>query len=110
MNIRSARVFPSSTKVSTVSTTWIVRLDGLARSLYRIPPILAPLIAYVGEVMRNATGGTWAIRTTPGQDWEPVIVSADGRRYSTFVIFKELLERGSVRAAIHYEILRQREH
>jgi hypothetical protein len=86
-------------------------VDGLARldrAAQRIggqaclddPNILAPLVAYVGEVVRNVTGGDWAIATDLGQDWQPVIVGPDGRRYLTFSIFKELLERGSMYALV----------
>jgi hypothetical protein len=66
------------------------------------PTILAPIVAYVGEVMRVATDGHWEIRMWDfpgGEDrdrWEPVIVGANGREYHPFGIFKALLERGSV--------------
>src|SRR6185436_13831958 len=56
-------------------------VDGLARldrAAQRIggqvclddPNILAPLVAYVGEVMRNVIGGDWAIATDLGRDWQ----------------------------------------
>ena len=67
------------------------------------PTILAPLVAYVGEVMRNATGGEWTIELRGEDSWEAVIVGADGRRYPPFAIFKELLERGSMFAVVSYE-------
>ena len=67
------------------------------------PDILASLVAYVGEVIRNVTGGDWAIETNAGQDWQPVIVGPDLRRYPTFGIFKEVLERGSMYALVAYE-------
>jgi hypothetical protein len=66
--------------------------------------VLAPLVAYVGEVLRNATGGEWAIRQRDGQDWEPIVVDEQRRQYSTCVIYKELLERGSVYAAISWQV------
>src|SRR3954451_3592059 len=47
------------------------------------PDLLASLVAYVGEVIRNVTGGDWAIETNAGQDWQPVIVGPDLRRYPT---------------------------
>jgi hypothetical protein len=86
-------------------------VDGLARldrAAQRVggqaclidPNILAPLVAYVGEVMRNVIGGDWVIATDLGQDWQPVIVGADGRRYPTYSIFKELLESGSMYALV----------
>jgi hypothetical protein len=45
------------------------------------PTILAPIVAYVGELIREATDGHWEIRTRDfreGEDsdrWEPVIVA-----------------------------------
>jgi hypothetical protein len=83
-------------------------LERLDRAAQRIggqaclddPNILAPLVAYVGEVIRNVTGGDWAIVTDPGQYWQPVIVGPAGQRYPTFAIFKELLERGSMYALV----------
>ena len=73
------------------------------------PAILAPIVAYVGEVVRRATGGRWAIRN-PGSedDWQAIIVRANGREFRTFIIFKELLERGSIRDVVAYEIGDQR--
>jgi hypothetical protein len=71
--------------------------------------ILAPIVAYTGEVVRQETGGRWVIRN-PGAEgkWQAVIVGANGRDYRIFIIFKELLERGSVRGVIDYEIARGR--
>jgi len=60
------------------------------------PDVLAPLIAYVGEVIRNVTGGDWTIEAHADEQWQPVIVGPDGRHYPTFGIFKQLLERGSM--------------
>ena len=75
------------------------------------PPILASIVAYVGEVMRKATDGRWAIRNGEGPDadlgWQAVIVGANGRDYPVFVIFKELLESGSVRAVVSAMIIGQ---
>jgi hypothetical protein len=81
------------------------RLDGAARRMggqacLDDPNILAPLVAYVGEVVRNVAGGDWAIQMDPGQPWEPVIVDPDGRRHRVFRIFKEVLELGSMRALV----------
>jgi hypothetical protein len=40
--------------------------------------VFAPLTAYVGEVMRNATGGRWEMRRgSDGETWEPWILFAD---------------------------------
>jgi hypothetical protein len=66
------------------------------------PVLLAGLVAYVGEVARNAVGGSWAIDTRRFDAWEPIVVGGQ-REFRPFVIFKELLERGSIHAAItHY--------
>jgi hypothetical protein len=65
------------------------------------PTILGPIIAYVGEAMREVTQGRWEIRSWDshgGEDcdrWQPVVVAANGREYHPIGIFKELLERGS---------------
>jgi hypothetical protein len=101
------------------------RLDGSVGSLTRLdaavrqlgganclddPNVLAPIIAYVGEVVRNATGGRWVIRSWkfPGAvasaQWQAVIIGADGREHPMFAIFKELLEDGSIPARIGYDI------
>lgn len=74
------------------------------------PTILAPIVAYVGEVMRKASFGRWQISgwEFPGADddarWQPVVVGANGRTYPTFVILKELLESGSIRARVGYDL------
>jgi hypothetical protein len=74
------------------------------------PAILTPIVAYVGEVMREATGGRWEVRPSQGpggeESWHPIIVGANGQEYPTFVIFKELLECGSIRARISYDVAR----
>jgi hypothetical protein len=74
------------------------------------PAILAPIVAHVGEVMRDATSGRWEVRPWEGpggeESWQPIIVGANGREYPTFVVFKELLESGSVRARVGYDIAR----
>lgn len=57
------------------------------------PARVAPLVAYVGEVLRKATDGRWEMRFREDtQDWEPYIV-ARGRSYGPLAIFKELVER-----------------
>ena len=74
------------------------------------PVILAPIVAYVGEVMREAMGGRWEVRAWLGpageNAWQPIIVGANGQEYPTFVVFKELLESGSIRARISYDVAR----
>jgi hypothetical protein len=74
------------------------------------PAILGPIIAYVGEAMREATAGRWEIREwnfhggEESDRWQPVIVGADGRTYHPFGIFKDVLERGSIWARIEYDL------
>ena len=74
------------------------------------PAILAPIVAYVGEVMREATAGRWEVRPWQGpggeDSWHPIIVGANGQEYPTFVVFKELLESGSIAARVSYDIAR----
>jgi len=94
----------------------IESLDDIDRAAGRIggpeclddPAILAPIVAYVGEVMREVTGGRWEVRYSMGpggeDSWQPIIVGANGQQYPTFVIFKELLESGSIRARVGYDI------
>jgi hypothetical protein len=88
------------------------------------PAVLLPIVAYAGEVMREATGGHWDIRVfdinEPGQGiihvigpqleemnrdrWEPIIVDAIGREYYPLKILKPLLEHGSVWARVEVEL------
>lgn len=70
---------------------------GTSRIFSRIltPEVFAPLTAYVGEVIRSATGGRWEMRCgSDGETWEPWIVDPTGRYYAPFAIFKELHEHG----------------
>lgn len=66
------------------------------------PILLSGLVAYVGEVARGASGGSWQI-TGSGFEWEPVIVG-DARTFRPFVIFKEILESGSTYAAVAHHL------
>jgi hypothetical protein len=68
------------------------RRKGGARSFLtesRFPPV----VAYVGEVLRNATKGEWKMELASGT-WEPWIVGSDRRRFAPFGIAYEELERG----------------
>jgi hypothetical protein len=84
------------------------RLGG--QNFFDDPTILAPIVAYVGEVMREATHGHWEIRTWDFHEgehsdrWEPVIVGTNGREYHPFGIFKALLERGSVWSRVEVDL------
>jgi hypothetical protein len=78
------------------------------------PTILAPIVAYVGEVMRSATNGRWEIREWEATDldesgrWQPVIVGANGRTLYVFGIFKELLEEWSICGRVAYDVSERR--
>jgi hypothetical protein len=64
------------------------------------------LVAYVGEVMRQATGGTWRMKRVGEDLWEPWIV-ADGDWYNPFmVVYRELDEGGSIAGATRGEMRR----
>jgi len=60
------------------------------------PKVFGPLVAYVGEVIRNRTQGRWEMRRGADVDrtWEPWIVDPSGRSCPPFAIYKELLEYG----------------
>src|SRR5262245_33852937 len=66
--------------------------------------ILASVVAYVGEVMREASDGRWENRGEGSERWEPVIVGANGREYHPFGIFKALLESSSVWARVEVDL------
>lgn len=64
------------------------------------------LVAYVGEVIRNATEGRWHMERA-GDVWEPWIRGRDGRTHPPFaIVFRELNagERGSIRGAVNGQI------
>ena len=66
--------------------------------------ILASVVAYVGEVMREATHGRWENRAEGSERWEPVIVGANDREYHPFGIFKAVLESSSVWARVEVDL------
>jgi hypothetical protein len=87
----------NGTEASLDRIDQVLRRLGASKISSRIlaPEVFAPLTAYVGEVMRNATGGRWEMRRgSDGQTWEPWIVDPFGRYYAPFAIFKELFEYG----------------
>ena len=47
-----------------------------------MPDLVTPLVAYVGEVMRRASGGRWT--KAPGDDNEPMVKAHDGRILQPF--------------------------
>jgi len=73
------------------------------------PEVFAPLVAYVGEVIRQAVGGEWELRlAADGETWEPWIVRQNSRDHPPFaIVFRELYEGGksaSIRGAVHGQI------
>lgn len=56
--------------------------------------IFALLLAYIGEVVKQQTGGEWEIRLADdGETWEPWIVDARGRYYPILErLYKQLIE------------------
>jgi hypothetical protein len=77
----------------------LLALDRLIRERFepaqRIEPVLfAPVVAYVGEIIRRTTGGRWDMRQLPQTEiWEPWIVTPSGVEYAPFAtVFKELYD------------------
>lgn len=89
------------------SVDGLERLDRAARrfggqACLDDPVLLAAIVAYVGEVARDAGGGEWVI-DRDRNDWEPAIARAGGT-FRPFAIFKELLEGGSMCAVVSYDL------
>lgn len=64
------------------------------RNKYLAAGIFAPLLAYVGEAIRQQVGGDWEMRATDYSDvWEPWLIDAQGRDIPIFSsIYDELYE------------------
>jgi hypothetical protein len=59
--------------------------------------ILGFLIAYIGEVVRVAIDGEWSIVEITKKEWEPVIVSPNGKTYDfCIMVFDELYEAPTI--------------
>jgi hypothetical protein len=59
--------------------------------------ILGFLIAYIGEVVRVAIDGEWSIIEITEKEWEPVIVSSNGKTYDfCIMVFDELYEAPTI--------------
>ena len=75
-------------------------LDAVDKALKRIPwakrqvpDLVTPLVAYLGEVMRKATGGQWSTSTSPGHENEPMITASGGRLFQPFAaVFIPMIE------------------
>lgn len=59
--------------------------------------IFLPLLAYIGEVVKQKTSGEWEMRLeADGETWKPWIVDARGRYYSlSFELYEELIVRAA---------------
>src|SRR5271156_4242861 len=66
-------------------------LDAVDKALKRIPwakrqvpDLVTPLVAYLGEVMRKATGGQWSTSTALCHENEPMITTRVGGLFQPF--------------------------
>jgi hypothetical protein len=75
-------------------------LDAVDKALKRIPwakrqvpDLVTPLVAYLGEVMRKGSGGTWSTSTARGHENEPMIAASGGRLFQPFAsVFIPMIE------------------
>ncbi len=74
----------------------VVRRVGVAKC--RKAPVFGQLVAYVGETIIAARGGTWQMRlASDGTTWEPWVVDGTGREHAPFgIVYKELTEWNAV--------------
>lgn len=88
-----------------------VKRIGRAKSLE--VPIFPALVAYIGEVMRQATNGKWEMRQaySDKEIWEPWIIDPEGRSCNPFLaVYDELAEQYpfSIRGATGGRIISRR--
>jgi hypothetical protein len=59
--------------------------------------VLAPLVAYVGEIIKQLINGEWQMRVlVDGKTWEPYIVDTRGKGYHPYyTIVDEFMEVGT---------------
>lgn len=96
----AAQAPPLAAELDLPVLTGLPQLDDIVQRLgvraCRTPPVFGRLVAYVGETIIAARGGSWQMR--PGADgasWEPWVVDAQGRSYAPFaLVYKELAEWG----------------
>jgi hypothetical protein len=75
-------------------------LDAVDKALRRIPwakrqvrDLVTPLVAYVGEVIRAASGGRWTTTTSRDHENEPMITAGNGRTLQPFaLVFIPMIE------------------
>ena len=74
----------------------------------QVPDLVTPLVAYVGEVMRKASGGRWTTSPSAGHENEPFVTGRDGRRCQPFaVVFLPMVEpsrRIPLRSAVDIQL------
>jgi hypothetical protein len=59
----------------------------------QVPDLVTPLVAYLGEVIRKATGGTWSTSTARGHENEPMITTRGGNLVQPFAsVFLPMVE------------------
>ena len=59
----------------------------------QVPDLVTPLVAYLGEVMRRASGGQWSTSTAAGHENEPMVTASDGRLFQPFAdVFIPMVE------------------
>jgi hypothetical protein len=75
-------------------------LDAIDKALKKIPwakrqvpDLVTPLVAYLGEVMRKASGGQWSTSTARGHENEPMITTRGGGLFQPFAsVFLPMVE------------------
>jgi hypothetical protein len=59
----------------------------------QVPDLVTPLVAYVGEVMRRASGGEWSTSSARGHENEPMVTAGNGRLFQPFaLVFIPMIE------------------
>jgi hypothetical protein len=68
----------------------------LRRAKRMTPEVFTPLVAYVGEVMRAASGGEWTRSVVRRHENEPMLKAHDGRLLQPFaIVLVEVMEHGA---------------
>jgi hypothetical protein len=81
------------TEKSLAAVDKVMRKVGADRMLE--PDLYPALVAYVGEVIRAATAGTWEVRYDDSRRcWEPFVAFPDGTEYAALSIYDEIQENG----------------
>jgi hypothetical protein len=97
----------------------LASLDAVDQALKKIPwakrqvaDLVTPLTAYVGEVMRKASGGRWVMTRSRGNENQPLIQARDGRLLEPFgAVYLPMVEpsrRIPLRAAVDVMVMAYR--